>query len=132
MYVTDLVGWYVVAATAMATWRIGVKRLARRTWRRNHSLHGRHKDEVAVDGVTGTAPDDTTTFIPWSALAGVRETERAFLLAGKGGTIRVSLPKRGLHDPALAASLHDFLHRAIDLKQSAAHLAQSATAKPTG
>jgi hypothetical protein len=45
------------------------------------------------------APDRSAVFLPWSALAGVRETDRMFLLLDREGRhVRGFIPKSGQDD----------------------------------
>jgi hypothetical protein len=120
MYVIDGVIWVLVFAGAILVWRTNPKRLARRTWRNNHRLHGRNHDEIDSRGVTWTSPDGSQAFIPWATLARVRETDRAFVLQDDDGDGLAVLPKRGLHNPELIPALREFLNRSAGELSAAA------------
>lgn len=113
MYVVDAVIWGLVAYWGYISWRLSPKRLARRSWRSNVQLHGRHHDQVGPNGMTYTASDGTQVLIPWTAIDDVRETKRSFLLIDHRGEVRNSLPKRGLSSPDLIPGLREFLNRFI-------------------
>ena len=52
------------------------------------------------------APDGSAVFLPWSALTGVRETRRLYLLLDlEGRHVRGFVPKTGLDDPELTPRL---------------------------
>lgn len=103
-----VVFWCVGLSDALNFWRSTPQKRARR-WIKQPGTAGRYKDEVSTAGVTTTAPDGTCTHIPWSAIAGVRETDQRFLILGPGPRVRRVLPKRGLTDPMSAPKLGEFL-----------------------
>jgi hypothetical protein len=114
MYVVDAVIWFLVVSWGRIVWRLSPKRLARRTWRINVQLHGRHHDEVGPGGMTCTAADGTQVLIPWASIDRIRETEHAFHLIDHRGAVRDALPKRGLPSPDLIPALREFLNRSVD------------------
>jgi YcxB-like protein len=114
MYPIDLGFWFVVVYFGRIVWGLSLKRIARRAWRTNVQLHGRHHDEVATDSMTCTAPDGTQVIIPWASIDRIRETEHAFHLIDHHGAVRNSLPKRGLPSPDLIPALREFLNRSVD------------------
>jgi YcxB-like protein len=59
--------------------------------------------------VTSIAPDGSRTFVPWAAVAGIKETKRAFCLIPAGDGTATVLPKRGLASPGLLPELRAFL-----------------------
>jgi hypothetical protein len=113
MYVVDAVIWFLVVYGFCLVWWLSPKRLARRAWRSNVQLHGRHHDEVGPGGVTCTAPDGTQIFIPWTSVDGIRETKHAFQLIDHQDAVRTTLPKRGLSGSDLIPALREFLNRSI-------------------
>ena len=113
MYLVDVVIWGLVAYWGYIIWRLSPKRLARRWWRSNVQLHGRHHDQVSPGGITYTAADGTQVLIPWTTIDDVRETEHSFLLIDHRGVVRNSLPKRGLSSPDLIPALREFLNSFI-------------------
>jgi hypothetical protein len=114
MYVVDAVIWFFVVYCGSIIWRLSPNRLARRAWRINTQLHGRHHDEVGPGGITCTAPDGTQMLIPWASIDHIRETEDAFHLIDDRGAVRNTLPKRGLPSPDLIPALREFLNRSVD------------------
>jgi hypothetical protein len=112
LFAGDVLFWFLAIGYAVNTWRLTPRRLAR-TWLASPRVAGRYRHEVAADGVTTVGPDGTRTLIPWSALTGVRETDKTFVVLGREAKIRNRLPKRALRDPALAPPLSDFLRAAV-------------------
>lgn len=107
-----LAGTALVSLLAVdSAWRAWRRRRARyvRRWIALPGVAGRHRDEIEADGVTGIGPDGVITFIPWSAVTGIRETAERLYLLGPGTRVRSMLPKRGLSDPASAPLLAGFL-----------------------
>lgn len=107
-----MLAWFLAARYAVSAWRLTPMRLAR-TWLAPPQVPGRYRDEVTAVGVTTVVPDGTRMLLPWSALTGVRETEKTFILLGRAGKIRSRLPKRTLSDPSLVQPLTDFLRGAV-------------------
>jgi hypothetical protein len=114
MFPVDVGSWFVAVYRGYIVWRLSPKRLARRAWRNNTQLHGRHHDEVGPGGITWTAPDGTQMLIPWASIDHIRETEHAFHLIDHRGAVRNALPKRGLPSPGLIPALREFLNRSVD------------------
>jgi hypothetical protein len=108
-------------------WRLAPSRLARLIWKKIPDSHGRHRDDIGPEGVTVTSPDGTQTFIPWSVIVSIRETSRGFVLRDRDGQVRVALPKRGLHDPALLPALGTYLREAVGTRPPTASTAGSRT-----
>jgi integrase/recombinase XerD len=70
--------------------RAGERRVAER---------GTHEYKLGDEGMAWRAPDRSAVFLPWSALAGVRETDRMFLLLDREGRhVRGFIPKSGQDD----------------------------------
>ncbi len=103
----------MATACCQIIWRLAPSRLARLIWKKIPDLRGRHRDDIGPEGVTVTSPDGTQTFIPWSVIVSIRETSRGFVLRDRDGQVRVALPKRGLHDPALLPALGTYLREAV-------------------
>jgi len=114
MYVVDATIWFFVANAAVIAWRMSPKRLARRAWRNNSQLHGRHHDEVSPGGINCIAPDGTQMSTPWANIDYIRETENAFHLIDHRGATRSTLPKRGLPSPDLVPALREFLNHSVN------------------
>jgi hypothetical protein len=89
-------------------WRATPAYQARR-WLAEPGAAGRYRDEVATAGITAFGPDGVISYLPWSAVHGIRETEQRFFVLGPNARIRSVLPKRGLSDPASVVRLGDFL-----------------------
>lgn len=119
MYAADLAAWLL--AVWGIIWVVGLSpgRMAQRVWRALPEFRGRHRDEVTDLGVTSIAPDATQAFTPWSAVTGIRETDRSFQLLGETGRVRHELPKRGLQNPDLISPLRQFMHQAVSTPQHA-------------
>jgi hypothetical protein len=94
-------------------WRLAPSRLARLSLKKTPELRGRHRDDIGPEGVTSTSPDGSKASIPWSLIAGVRETSRQFVLLDGDARARGGLPKRGLHDPALLPALGTYIRNHV-------------------
>lgn len=105
------------------SWRLAPSRQARLSWKKSPELHGRHRDDVGPQGLTNTSPNGTQTFVPWSVIATVGETDRTFVLRDANGRARVGLPKRGLSDPALLPALRTYIREAAGTHPPAASMA---------
>lgn len=114
MYVIDAAIWFFVANGAVIAWRLSPKRLARRAWRSETQLHGRHRDEVGPGGISCLAPDGTQLSTPWATIDYIRETENAFHLIDHRGATLTTLPKRGLPGPNLIPNLREFLNHSVN------------------
>jgi hypothetical protein len=109
LYAADAAGLALLAIQLRAAWRLSPKRLAWIIWRANPGYRGRHLEEIDERGVTWTAPSGSQVFVPWTVVTSVCETERAFHLMDSSGSVRSSLPKRGLASPDLVPVLRDLL-----------------------
>lgn len=108
-----------VAFFARNSWRLMPKQLVLNAWQANPRLHGRHHGQIDSQGVVSTVANGVKTFVPWSSLVGVRETEHAFNLLDHHGVL-VSLPKRGLHSADLIPALREFLNHSVSGQPPAA------------
>lgn len=87
-----LVGW-----SALRVWRLSPGRQARQALASGVWQSGIHEYKLRSEGVAWRAPDRSAVFLPWSALTGVRETERLFLLLDRDGKhVRGFIPKAAL------------------------------------
>jgi hypothetical protein len=83
--------------SAQRVWRLSPGRQASRALVTGMWQRGVHEYKLLVEGVAWHAPDGSATFLPWSALTGVRETKRLFLLLDQEGRhVRGFIPKAGL------------------------------------
>jgi hypothetical protein len=120
LYALAAVCWFVaIVLAAAAVLLMSPGRLARGAWR-DPRLHGRHQDEVSPAGVTSVSPDGSENFTPWATIARIRETDDAFFLLGRDGSVRQALLKRGLPSPDLIASLREFLGQSVGQQPPAA------------
>jgi YcxB-like protein len=92
----------LVLWSAQRVWRLSPGRQATRALVGGMWQRGVHEYKLLVEGVAWHSPDGSATFLPWSALSGVRETKRLFLLLDQEGRhVRGFIPKAGLaHLPA--------------------------------
>src|SRR5579862_1044656 len=87
----------LVLWSAQRVWRLSPGRQASRALVSGVWQPGVHEYKLLVEGVAWHAPDGSATFLPWSALTGVRETKRLFLLLDQEGRhVRAFIPKAGL------------------------------------
>ncbi len=112
IYPVVIFGWSGLVIAAYRVLIMSPQRMARGELRSNPEWRHGHRDEVGPAGVTSIAPDGTTTFIPWTAIARVHEGPLAFHLVGHNGRVKAALPKRGLDSPGSVPLLRDFLSRA--------------------
>ena len=83
--------------SAQRVWRLSPGRQASRALVSGAWQRGVHEYKLLVEGVAWHSPDGSATFLPWSALTGVRETKRLFLLLDQEGRhVRAFIPKAGL------------------------------------
>ena len=83
----------------LRVWRLSPGRQARHALASGVWQRGIYEYKLRHDGVAWQAPDRSAVFLPWSALTGVRETGRLFLLLDQGGRhVRGFIPKTGLGD----------------------------------
>lgn len=112
LYVVDTLGWLYVLWHLRMLWRLSPAVIARRVWRTRPGIRGAHQEEISDAGIVATAPGQPRVFFPWSSLAGIEETSRAFHIGGERAR-QVTLPKRGLPDAGQIPALREFLHQAI-------------------
>jgi hypothetical protein len=87
----------LVLWSAQRVWRLSPGRQASRALVSGVWQRGVHEYKLLVEGVAWHCPDGSATFLPWSALTGVRETKRLFLLLDQEGRhVRGFIPKAGL------------------------------------
>jgi hypothetical protein len=87
----------LVLWSAQRVWRLSPGRQASRALVSGVWQRGVHEYKLLVEGVAWHCPDGSATFLPWSALTGVRETKRLFLLLDQDGRhVRGFIPKAGL------------------------------------
>jgi hypothetical protein len=80
-------------------WRLSPGPQAHRALANGVWLRGVHEYKLMVEGVAWKSPDGSAAFVPWSALTGIRETRRLFLLLDQGGHhVRGFIPKAALGD----------------------------------
>lgn len=113
MYTVDLAFWLVAAVSLWRAVRRSPRRMARRSVRDRPDAFGRNREEVSDRGITWIAADGAEAFTPWSVLTSFRESADYFYVYDKRGTVRGSLPKRGLPSPDRVPALRDYLIRAI-------------------
>ena len=78
-------------------WRLSPRAQAHRALASGVWLRGMHEYKLTVEGAAWRSPDGSATFVPWSALTGIRETRRLFLLLDQGGHhVRGFIPKAAL------------------------------------
>jgi hypothetical protein len=70
----------LVCWSALRVWRLSAGHQARRALASGVWQSGIHQFKLRAEGVAWRAPDGSAVFLPWSALTGVRETGRLFLL----------------------------------------------------
>jgi len=87
----------LVLWSAQRVWRLSPGRQASRALVSGVWQPGVHEYKLLVEGVAWHCPDGSATFLPWSALTGVRETKRLFLLLDQEDRhVRGFIPKAGL------------------------------------
>ena len=87
----------LVLWSAQRVWRLSPGRQATRALAGGMWQRGVHEYKLLVEGVAWHGPDGSATFLPWSALSGVRETRRLFLLLDQEDRhVRGFIPKAGL------------------------------------
>ena len=104
-----LVGW-----SALRVWRLSPGHQARHALAAGVWQSGVHQYKLRDEGVAWKAPDGSAVFLPWSALTGVRETGRMFLLLDQGNQhVRGFIPKAGAGDLAPGTGLGDLIRARI-------------------
>ena len=87
--------------SALRVWRLSPGHQARHALAAGVWQSGVHQYKLRDEGVAWKAPDGSAVFLPWSALTGVRETGRMFLLRDQGNQhVRGFIPKAGTGDKA--------------------------------
>jgi YcxB-like protein len=104
-----LAGW-----SALRVWRLSTGHQARHALAAGVWQSGVHQYKLRDEGVAWKAPDGSAVFLPWSALTGVRETPRMFLLLDQGNQhVRGFIPKAGVGDLAPGTALGDLIRARI-------------------
>lgn len=104
----------VLCWSAIRAWRLSPGRQARHALDSGVWQRGIYKYKLRPDGVAWWAPDRSATFLPWSVLTGVRETERLFLLLDREDRhVRGFIPKTGLGDAPPAGELGRLIRERI-------------------
>jgi YcxB-like protein len=104
-----LLCWSVIRVWRLSPGRQADHALASGVWQ-----HGIYTCKLKPDGVAWWAPDGSATFLPWSALTGVCETERLFLLLDQEDRhVRGFIPKTGLSDARPATELGSLIRERI-------------------
>ena len=86
----------LVCWSALRVWRLSPGHQARHALAAGVWQSGVHQYKLRDAGVAWKAPDGSAVFLPWSALTGVRETGRMFLLLDQGNQhVRGFIPKAG-------------------------------------
>jgi hypothetical protein len=89
----------LVVWSALRVWRLSPGRQARHALASGVWQSGMHEYKLRDEGMAWRAPDRSAVFLPWSALTGVRETERMFLLLDQEGRhVRGFVPKAAQAD----------------------------------
>lgn len=70
----------LVCWSVLRVWRLSSGHQARRALASGVWQSGIHQFKLRADGMAWRAPDGSAVFLPWSALTGVREAGRLFLL----------------------------------------------------
>ena len=121
------VSGFILAAYQRAQLSPGA--LARTVLRHSPRTLGVHTAEIGQAGVTGTEPDGSITFTPWTAITGIRESAEMFHLLDHS-TVRISVPKRALASPGDTPALREFLVRAVSPQQPPAAAGPAAGRQP--
>ena len=95
-------------------WRLSPGHQARHALASGVWQSGIHQYKLRDEGVAWKAPDGSAVFLPWSALTGVRETGRLFLLLDlQDRHVRGFIPKASPGDLPPDAELGDFIRERI-------------------
>jgi hypothetical protein len=104
----------LVCWSALRVWRLSAGRQARHALASGVWQGGIHQYKIRDEGVAWKAPDGSAVFLPWSALTGVRETGRLFLLLDQDGShVRGFVPKTGAGDRPADSGLGDLIRARI-------------------
>jgi hypothetical protein len=104
----------LVCWSALRVWRLSPGHQARHALASGVWQSGVHQYKLRDEGVAWKAPDGSAVFLPWSALTGVRETGRLFLLLDQEDRhVRGFIPKAspgGLPpDPELGDMIREWI-----------------------
>jgi len=109
----------LVCWSALRIWRLSAGHQARHALASGVWQSGIHQYKVRDEGVAWKAPDGSAVFLPWSALTGVRETGRLFLLLDQDGEhVRGFVPKTGVGDVPSGSGLGDLIRARISAAAS--------------
>jgi hypothetical protein len=104
----------LVCWSALRVWRLSPGHQARHALASGVWQSGIHQYKLRDEGVAWKAPDGSAVFLPWSALTGVRETGRLFLLLDlQDRHVRGFIPKASPGDLPPDAELGDFIRERI-------------------
>jgi hypothetical protein len=104
----------LVCWSALRVRRLSPGSQARRALASGVWQSGIHQYKLRAEGVAWRAPDGSAVFLPWSALTGVRETRRLFLLLDQQDRhVRGFIPKPGRGDLASDPGLADLIRERI-------------------
>jgi hypothetical protein len=104
----------LVCWSALRVWRLSAGHQARHALAAGVWQGGVHQYKLRDEGVAWKAPDGSAVFLPWSALTGVRETGRMFLLLDQGNQhVRGFIPKAGRGDLPPDPGLGDLIRARI-------------------
>jgi hypothetical protein len=104
----------LVCWSALRVWRLSAGHQARHALAAGVWQSGIHQYKLREEGVAWKAPDGSAVFLPWSALTGVRETERMFLLLDQGNQhVRGFIPKAPSGDVPPDPGLGDLIRARI-------------------
>jgi hypothetical protein len=96
----------LVCWSALRVWRLSPGHQARHSLTSGVWQSGIHQYKLRDEGVAWKAPDGSAVFLPWSALTGVRETGRLFLLLDQEDRhVRGFIPKASPGDLPPGAEL---------------------------
>jgi hypothetical protein len=117
--------------SALRVWRLSPGRQARQALASGVWQRGIHEYKIRSEGVAWRAPDRSAVFLPWSALTGVRETERLFLLLDREDRhVRGFIPKAALGDLPAGTGLGELIRERIgEIGPGPAQLTASARAR---
>ncbi len=101
-------------------WRLSPGRQASHALVTGVWQRGVHEYKLLVEGIAWHCPDGSATFLPWSALTGVRETKRLFLLLDQEGHhVRGFIPKAALAALPAEAGVGQLIRERIEAGQMA-------------
>jgi hypothetical protein len=104
----------LVCWSALRVWRLSPGHQARHALTSGVWQSGMHQYKLRDEGVAWKAPDGSAVFLPWSALTGVRETGRLFLLLDQENRhVRGFIPKASPGDVPPDAELGDMIREWI-------------------